>query len=414
MDFSKVMRSLFREAPMVPDPNVPGLKRFVPPDAPVKKDNRNIQQRQQSATKGRLSRPHDDGSQGGKGFWMEKVAQQHVLPAMKPEGNYNHVDISHPTEHEKGVKTDIYEDQGDPSKNPAFSVKLKMDNEFPQKVHQTGINSAGATSKLMMKNAPKMAREAINMYLGESGEFVNAGDMKTNHADHFEALKNHLTNNKLDIFNNIVRKHGSSHYGESPYVDHDPRMIDKMISHRITGPFNSGTTDIRPIQGKVTEGNFKDLKWFDDGKRFYLGDKENATTDERMIDLWPIDKEGSSWSNREGDGGPQSGQRGHVPGKREAGLAEPGQFKATMATNPEFLDKYFPKEKEFYLDDNGMSLNLLAQEDTDTKPTTQPQRQSGNFLQRLRDRQRANDAVETGKQYADMEDDIPDLSGIPF
>ena len=194
----------------------------------------------------------------------------------------------------------------------------------------------------------------MNLYLGESGEFTTAGDMD---AEHKKALIDHLTQYKKEIFNALVRQQGNPAFGE-PYQNHDPRMIDKLVSHRVTGPHNSGDIDIRPLQGKVTDDNFKNLNWMDDGKRFYLGDEENAPTDKRMIDLWPIDEEGSRWSNREGDGGPRPGQRGHRRGLREAGLPETGQFKATMATNPIFLDKYFPKEKEFYLDDNGTTLDL--------------------------------------------------------
>lgn len=336
----------------------PPVRRVAPPvrrspAAPVRRgaDN-NI-----DIPEGRFSRPARDGSQGGLGFWAEKVITQHVLPKFKKGGIFKNIDVGSKG-HNFGIKTDIYHDKGgDPSENTAYSVKSKVDNDFPQKVHQTGVDSRGAISKMNLQSADRQVRDAFDMYLGANGTFTSSADMKENNPELYDALKSHLSRNKLNVFNNLVRQQGSPFFGDA-YGSHDPRMIDALISHRVTGDNNSGPIDIRQLEGNVTEENFEDLQWFDDGKRFYLGEEENAPTDMRMLDLWPIDKEGSRWSNREDDGGPRPGQRGFVRGKRESGLPEPGQIKATMATNPEFLDRYFPKIAEWMMDDDGKTLGF--------------------------------------------------------
>lgn len=373
INFSKVARQL-NEEPMMDDGSGRGVKREVSAGEferarqermakkPIKrKGDPNIESRRQDATgvvpEGRFSRPERDGSQGGMGFWAEKLITQHILPKFTKGGAFKNIDVSDKG-HKFGVKTDIYQDKGgDPKENTAYSVKSKMDNDLPQKVHQTSIDSQGAFTKMNLQDANQDVIDAIDMYLGKNGTFTSPAEMKKNNPELHKALKEHLTAKKLNIFNNLVRQQGSKKYGKA-YENHDPRMIDALISHRVTGENNSGPIDIRDFNGKVTEENFENLQWFDDGKRFFLGENEEASTDERMLDLWPIDEEGSRWSNRVGDGGPQPGGTGYTLGKREVGLAEPGQLKATMATNPEFLEKYFPKVAEWMMDDDGRSLGF--------------------------------------------------------
>jgi len=352
INFSKVARQL-NEEPLVDDGSGRGIKRLQ--REPIVRRQENVTQ---SPSEGRIRKPsRPSGGQGGMGFQIEQIVKDGILPRLK-QGNYKHVDADVPGIN-YGVKTDIFHDKGgDPSQNTAFSVKSKLDNDDPQKVHQTGVNSGNAFRKLQIRRGQNpLLDEAMDMYLGKDGNFVNAGDMKEEHRD---ALMKHFEEQKQAIFNSLVRIAQPNNSNSQPYSGHDPRMIDKLISHRKMGQGSdlSGPIDIRKLQGKVTKENFENLTWFHDGKRFFLGENEDASTDERMLDLWPIDEEGSNWSNRVGDGGPQPGQRGHRPGQREAGLPEPGQFKATMATNPEFLDRYFPKEKEFYMDDNGYSLGF--------------------------------------------------------
>ena len=196
--------------------------------------------------------------------------------------------------------------------------------------------------------------------------------------EHLGAIRDHLTEKRNSIFNSLVRMatHSNDRYTPVAYSSHDPRMIDYLVSHRKMngGQDLGGPIDIRQMNGNME--TFKDLQWFNDDDRFFLGEDENAPTDMRMLDLWPIDEEGSSWSNRVGDGGPVRGQRGYVEGKREAGLPEPGQFKATMATNPEFLDKYFPKVAEWMMDDDGETLgfeNIFKAAINKEKPNPSPE-----------------------------------------
>ena len=356
----------------------------------------------------RLSRPARDTSHGGLGFWAEKVIAQHVLPRFKP-GNYKNIDVGQGKS--TAAKTDIYLDKGgDPSENTAYSVKSKLDNDFPQKIHQTGVgNTSGSKSKFKMNGANPKALDAWRMYLGlgrtpeEEGNFTTSQELYDNYRENYDELMKHLEFYKKEIFNALVRQQGG--FGDGAYSRFDPRMIDALISHRVTGENNSGPIDIRQFEGNVDDEKFKNLTWRHDGKRFYLGDMDDAPTDQRMLDIWPIDKEGSSWSNREDDGGPRPGQRGFVRGKREKGLAEPGAFKATMATNPEFLDKYFPKIAEYMLDDDGETLSLEDVFQKSTEPTIEPPEQprQGLNFSGLMGRMRQNEPSSQG------ESDIPDV-----
>ena len=435
MDFSKVMRSLLKEA-VNPDGakyhqfrqdqlragvnrnEIPELKDW---QRQQQGNNQSIQNRQQSVVgnnflpNGRLRKPpRREGGQGLVGYQVEEIIKDGLLPKLK-EGNYKHIDANSPDISGKpspAVKTDIIDDKGTGNvmDNTAYSVKTKRNNEYPMKVHQTfkGGNGFNKTyRKLKMKRGQDpLLDEAMDMYLGKGGNFVSPADMENKHV---EAIIKHLTDNKTDIFDSITRQaeHAADWLEPEPYISHDPHPVHKLIQHKSDGQYYypnginnpsdlSGEIDIRHLAGKVNESNFEPLKWMHDGKRFFLGEEENAPTDKRMLDLWQIDEEGSNWTMNEGDKGPNPNDEGN----RGRGIVEPGHFKATMATNPDFLDKYFPVEKRFRMDDDGNSLGF-------TDITDEERISSSHNMQFSNDRNAVNnDSIErTLNNYRDRSKD---------
>jgi hypothetical protein len=375
INFSKVARQL-KEEPMVDDGSGRGIRRFQ--REPIVRNT------------------HRTGDQG---FKIEDKVVNHVLPHHKPSAEFAHVDAEASGSTE-AVKTDIIEKRD--RYDIGYSVKSKGDNDDPMKVHQTKAGSpAGLFSKLKastntedgyesqvgdskIRQALIMAfgshkgslgemshlfgdlsdeqRNILNSREGRDNPYLTPAVMKEHFNDHYATLKNHLDRKKFEIFTSLVRQQGSPRYG-SPYVDHDPTPVQKLIQHRRdsgTAPNDlSGTIDILDIGGRKVTDAMARMSWFDDGERFYMSDEETDDIDKRMLDLYPINKENSKWAMRPGDdeGPVRQGDRGYKQGVREYGLAEPGHFKATMGTNPEWLHQFFRPESSYHMEDRGQQMD---------------------------------------------------------
>ena len=385
--------------------------------------------------------PHRTGDQG---FNIEHKVVDHLMSKHNPTGQFKHIDADI-GDQKTAAKTDFYEKRshrGEP--DVGYSVKSKGDNNEPMKVHQTSAgNPSGLFSKLKaavdVKNnygnqiGDSTAKQALVMAFGshmgtlseaaetqlfpnltddqrnmlrtksKKGQYLTPKEMKETFGEHYDELMRHLERKKPEVFKAIVRQHSNPRNGNKPYVDHDPQAVSKLIQHRRnagTAPGDtSGRIDIHDISD---EDVFEQMKWFSDDNRFYMSDKETDDIDKRLLDLYPITEENSKWTMRPGDGqGPKEGDRSFKRGVREHGIPEPGQFKATMGTNPEWLNKHFPPEASYEMKDEGDKNPIFTKiQDLLDEPTPEP----------------TAEPASSPETYADgtPKDDIPDVKFKDF
>ena len=375
---------------------------------------------------------------GDQGFNIEHKVAEHLMPKVhKPGGEFVHVDAD-TGKSNTAAKTDFYEKRshkGQP--DVGYSVKSKGDNDEPMKIHQTSAgNPAGLFSKLKsytdVKNnygdqiGDSKIKQALVMAFGshmgtlsqaagtqlfpdltddqrnilrtksKKGQYLTPKEMKETFGGHHDALLKHLERNKSEIFKALVRQHGSPSFGTKPYEDHDPQPVSKLIQHRRDAGTAPGDTSGRIDIHDISKDVFKDMKWFSDDERFYMSNEETDDIDKRLLDLYPITEENSKWTMRPGDGqGPRRGDRGYKEGVREHGIPEPGQFKATMGTNPQWLDKIFSAEASYQMKDRGqMDPTFTRIQDSQPESTPEPTPES----------------TPSPETYADgtPKDDIPD------
>ena len=383
IDFSKIRGQINEEPIQV---GADGVRRMVTPR----------QQQQQ-----------DDGV-GSGGHKLESQVANNLLPQIYPDGNFKHVDSEIGTRAAAGIKTDVFQDAGtgDEQDNTNFSVKMKRANDKPVKVHQTGrgAGSAGLYSKLAVPygDRPSMndrgqfagalrnnpLNQALVMLYGgpygglnkmrklfnpqgsqrdflrqfdsmhEDGDkeriannpFLTSKELEDNFPKQYQALMDHLNDNKEGVFNNLVRMSGlrSNYYGDYGYADgSDASPVSRLITHKLNGGNRSldGTTTIHDVGDDAVREAMENMEWRHDGGRLYLSDQEltSADGDRKLLDMYPINKENSKWAVL-----PQ-GDDAYRPGhprayeNRAHGVMEPGHMKATMGTDDDFVDKYFPK-----------------------------------------------------------------------
>ena len=398
INFSKVARALFGQ-PLKEEPMVDG--EFVPAAAP---------QRQQRRETPPIVRRGGGNNVGAGGHNLENQVAQNLLPQIYPDGNFNHVDSVVGGQQAASIKTDIFDDAGtgDEQDNINYSVKMKRDNDKPVKIHQTGKGrgAAGLFSKLAipygsrpsLQNKGEFAdslrnnplNQALIMLYGsphggmnkmrdlfgatgsqrdflrqfdsnegdqeriKSNPFVTSGELEENFPQQFQALMDHMNENREGIFNNLVRMSGrrSNYYGNYGYADgSDAAPVSRLITHKLNGSRGArnamnGTTSIHDISDDAVREAMENMEWRQDGNGLYLADQEltSADGDKKLLDMYPINEENSRWAVLpQGDDAPTRGQRGFFDGLRGSGIVEPGHFKATMGTDDEFMDKNFPK-----------------------------------------------------------------------
>lgn len=277
------------------------------------------------------------------------------------------------------MKADIMNDDG-----VGYSVKTKMNNDDPMKVQQSSYDStlwsklnipwakrAQSTNTftddikdnklaqaLVMRFGSKFGSldkigELINDELNpdqmkilqnfnpDSGKsknpFMSNEEMFNAFPEHYETLLGHLNDNKYEIFNSLVRQAGGQNGDANPIQ----RFISHMTDEGVSGSpldvdsngdpiYNfSGNLDVHDMSDETVQEAMKKLQWFGTGNRFYMAENETDDINERLLDLWPYDEEGTSWALRPGDGNKQND-------------ITPGFFKAMMSANPELLERLFP------------------------------------------------------------------------
>ena len=282
------------------------------------------------------------------------------------------------------MKTDIVDGDG-----LGYSVKTKMNNKDPMKIQQSNHDStlwsklsvpwaqratAGSQDfqKSLLNN--KLAQALILKFGSKEGSLSHIGDliadelspaqqkmlkrfheqtgdqkriksnpfltnqeMQDSFPEQYEALMGHLGGNKERIFNALVRQAGGQNGDKNPiqrFVSHitdagvNGGVLDVDDNDEPIFDFN-GTLDIHDMSDERVRDAMEAMQWFSDGNRFYLAPEETDDTDQRMLDIWPYDEEGTSWALRQGDGNRQS-------------PITPGYFKATMASDRDFLERFFP------------------------------------------------------------------------
>ncbi len=307
---------------------------------------------------------------------------------------------------------------GDPRDNVNYSVKYTRDNGNPSKVHQVNHNPRfadnfphGTFSKLkvptqgfddrdqffrtlkdsklhqamVMRFGTNMKNnEGGNLDVGSFGEyfkkftdgnrindaqmnalqrafkdkenpFLLAGEMAKNFPEHHKALTEHLDANKLDIFNNMVRRNGyyNPNFIDDAYDRVDPSNISRLIHRHVGEDYDQ--LNIRDASDEQVKKAVDQMNWYGKGSHTYLAPEKTDDWNKRLLDVMPWDHEASRWANN-----PSSTE--FDQDERNWG-ARPGYMKATMGMDEEFVDQFFPKiwsgERRKGSDDNYLGDFIL-------------------------------------------------------
>ena len=184
-------------------------------------------------------------------------------------------------------------------------------------------------------------REKLKLVSQRSGRpFFTNSEMRGIFGEHYELLLKHLQDNKVPIFNQMMRGHNKMRRNirNSPdeYNYGDPKLLDKLV--HIRSKEGSGSNafpaelDLINVSDDAVKDSMDYTKWYDDGKRFYLAPEETDDINQRLIDLYPYDEEADTWELLAGFGDRETENRKG---------ARPGLLKATMGIDPDMLSEVF-------------------------------------------------------------------------
>ena len=190
-------------------------------------------------------------------------------------------------------KTDIF------SRNHNYSVKTGkapdpgMEDFASADVQKASMPQSGL-SKLMIANRsledPLMQgylmkfgherglknvfRDLDGFDFDDDEKLLTGDQLRERFPEQFEALKTHLDENKESIFTNMVRqKRRSGASDQEPYVDYDPKAIDRFIHlSKTDGDRLNGRMDIMDMGDDKVKEAVENRDWqFDDKQRIFLG-----------------------------------------------------------------------------------------------------------------------------------------------
>ena len=117
-------------------------------------------------------------------------------------------------------------------------------------------------------------RDLSGFDFGDDEKILTGDQLRERFPEQFEALKTHLDDNKEAIFNNMVRqKRKNARNDQRPYVDYDPKPIDRFI-HLSKPDINrlNGRMEILDMGDDRVKEAVENRDWqFDDKQRIFLG-----------------------------------------------------------------------------------------------------------------------------------------------
>ncbi len=386
VDFSKVARQLSEgrdpeTGEWIPDHQVANRQRQVERqrnqnelDRQERMARNPIVRRGQQNNNQNLGRFNKPGERGRR--FEGKISE--LLNFLSPRGD-NSISGSNHRVLGGRMKTDIINDDG-----VGYSVKTKMNNDDPMKVQQSSYDSTlwsklnvpwskraqstesftddikgnklaqalvmrfgskfGSLDKVGELLKDELSPEQIKILQNFNADnqdsenpFMSNEEMFNAFPEHYDELLGHLNDNKYEIFNNLVRKAGGQNGDNNPIQRFISHISDEGVNGQALGVDSndnpiydfSGSLDVHDMSDETVQEAMKKLQWFGTGNRFYMAENETEDINERLLDLWPYDEEGTSWALRPGDGNRQSD-------------VTPGFFKAMMSANPEVLERLFP------------------------------------------------------------------------
>lgn len=336
-------------------------------------------------------------NQGGFGTMAEDRTLE-MLQKVNPNSTFEQLGDSNT------LKTDIIEKKGDKSRG--YSVKATKDPSVPVKVNSANsqVGSRGSFRKMMMEGSDDRdlftsnfeylnTEEGRNRFIdiisenpaargylmsyglgsrrggggnfnlseliggdtnsqrklldqvGERGDnpFLNPNELKEAFPDEFEALMEHLQDNKGPIFNQMVRQHQSKYpsssyqYGDAKPVDMMAHLVSKARYNRVftsKGEDREPThVDIRDVSDSAMEEAMEYVKWYNDGNNFYLAPEETDDWNKRLLDINPMSAAVNRWGAKPGV---DRTNLNHQPA-----MAQPGRQITTMGVDEGMLNDVF-------------------------------------------------------------------------
>jgi len=173
--------------------------------------------------------------------------------------------------------------------------------------------------------------------------FLNPDELKEAFPDEFEALMNHLNDNKGDIFTQMVRQHqpkyptNSYNYGDAKPIDLMAHIVSRAKYNRVftsKGENRPPThVDIRDVSDSGIQNAMENLEWFNDGSNFYLGSDETDDWNKRVLDINPMSKMVDAWTAKPGV------RRNNF--QMYPNLVKPGAQNTTMGVDEDMLNEVF-------------------------------------------------------------------------
>lgn len=303
-------------------------------------------------------------------------------------------------------KTDIIDKEG-----IGYQVKSKMFNDEPMKVQQSsnasslwsklkvpfGQRAIGAgmedsikdnklAQSLIMKfgsphgSLGKIAKnfegeltpeqmEMLTKPRDENYPFLSMDEMRDNFGEHNQTLLDHLNDNKLDIFNGLIRQMGGRDGDANPIQRFISHYTDEGVSGRVNeldddeNPIDnfSGRLDVHDLSDETVRKAMDKLMWFDNGSRYYMAEEETDIDNDKLLDLYPYDEDGVSWTMHSKDG------------NRMYDGIKPGAFKAMMSANPEVLERLFPSIMRGRINFDDKTKKHSFVKDKQSEPTPSPE-----------------------------------------
>lgn len=170
--------------------------------------------------------------------------------------------------------------------------------------------------------------------------FVTPTEMDQNFGGSYDALMQHLTDNKSDIFKQLVRQHEAKYpnsgfrYGDDFPADRLAHLRSGSRSGQIfSGRDRPSTFDIRDISDPAVERAMENVNWYSDDDSFYLAPEETDDWNKRLLGVYPHSREVDRWGAMPGR---DRYDLGRIPAR-----ARPGMMKATMGIDEGMLNDVF-------------------------------------------------------------------------
>ena len=115
--------------------------------------------------------------------------------------------------------------------------------------------------------------------------------MKENFGDEYDTFMDHLTNNKSEIFTQLVRQN-LAQYPNSNFRFGDDFPVDRLV-HLKSGSRDGRTfgdnsrIDIRDVSDEALERAMENLNWYSDDNGFYLAPDETDDWNKRTLGIYP-------------------------------------------------------------------------------------------------------------------------------